>query len=395
MALLGMLCIVVGCRVVGFNGLSPETMGSLRKRALEFAAKSWKVHFFFCVFLGIVFWILRLYQVRAGLYFHYADKDYAAVSGIASIFTYLSMELKFFIVPLVALAFFGTKSKLVKIACLAIISAEFFDSFLTSTRTQFLTLAVQTIAVYCLFVKIRTRKLILSFTAFIFVFFLILQPLIFAYRVTTKQISFRGDLAEAIWGEVWYDTVDSIRTGEAELETEGWGDRDVKYRLAAQGYLSALSGAVLVDGTTPPYGEFTLRNAASVVPTILWEDKWKHAIMLMKAETPRYYKIPRTDYMQTLTAHFFSDAGIVGVIVGMLVFGVYLGLLVRFLLIGSSKKPIRLILFTFLIAKIYFDGVGDFRDYFLMPWRTGLVVYLVIAATLYLLSARSREAMVR
>ncbi len=390
LALIGMLAVYAGCRLAGFNGLNAATLSKMRKSVLDFTVRRRSRIAVIAIALFGIIWILRFYMISEGYYSIYTYRDQSLVSGWRSIAIYFPKTLQYFMIPISMYVYVGTKNKLMAAMMLAIIGLEFINGFTTSQRTLILTLMVQIAAVNSLLKRIRPKKALLAFGSIILLFFTLVQPVIYAYRVVIGEIAKKGDdFSMAIWGEIWKETAESISTGRAAEKTDDWAERDLKYRLAAQGYLSVLAKAIFLDGQSPPYGEFTLKNVASIVPSLLWPEKGKHTVGLMKAETPKYYKIQQADYKQTLTAHFLSDGGIAGVVLGMTVFGIYLGLLSRFFILGMTGFPVRAIMAMFLIPALFFDGVGDFRDYFIMPWREGLAVYLTILFILRRKKART------
>lgn len=379
LALAGILFVLFGSKLAGFTAIGREKISLIRRSLLAFSEAK-KNRLLLCTFvLFVTMWSLRYYQILTGTYSKYSNIDPEYISGWMSIAVFLPGTLQYFAIPLAVFLRCGSESKFVRIFSYVVIAMEFFNAFSISKRTLILTLFVQLIAAYTLLNKVRTRRVFLIIGAGMLFFLLVVQPLVYTYRYVTGEIvGGTDDFYSVFWSDIWEKTAESVASGkDDELEIE-WGERDLKYRLVSQRYLSVLAREILLKGKAPPYGEFTLKNAGSVVPSLVWENKHKYTLTRVKQETPDYYRIPRIDYQQTLPSHFLSDGGIPGLAIGMIVFGMYLAIVAKWFFVKADKYPVRALMFLYLVPPLFFNANGDFRIYFLDPWRSGLPIYALI-----------------
>ncbi len=308
------------------------------------------------------------------------------MSGLPMYLSYAHNTLRFVIIPLAEYLRTRRKGKM-RQALGALSWIELGTYIVSGHRTELLGVAIQFGLARTLFngwAYIRIRRYILISLA---LFFFVVNPLIVGTRMITER-SGSGPSANQILENLlgMGQAMEKVDSSSGDI-TKTY-ERDFKYRINSLYYVSAMMESLNVGRAEPGMGEFTLRNAASVVPGFLWPGKHQYAVSHLKATVARDLRIPVVDYIQMLPSHWYSEFTWIGV---LLMFFTGIADALIWAMFRRRMHLVTVRLFYLAVFLSYLFPIDDFVGHFLMKWRETLPLFMFI----YLMELRSWRVRVR
>jgi hypothetical protein len=312
-------------------------------------------------------WSMRYRLADVGLLSPYRSGITYEPTDLLTYLLYATLTLRWSLIPF-CVFFLSRATGRMRMVWVALSSLEIGVYVLSSERTLFMVAFAQLVFLQAHFGRWYWRRLAVVCGFGILAFFTVINPAI----IVARQAIWIGDRQgenqlSAMPGLLW-QSLSSFTRGEDEELVQDAVNRDVKYRLNSLYFIAGMIGSEQNGTCEHGWGEYTLRNAASVVPRFLWPNKYDWAVANPKTSTElmRRLGITETDYIQSLAAHWFADFGWYGIL-----FFVITGVVDQKLSNAIAKRSsYTMMLFIYLtVLPMLLAPVENFTEHFILRYR--------------------------
>jgi hypothetical protein len=272
---------------------------------------------------GIV-WLIRLYLVSQGTYFHGISTVDSYSPGIGFLMQ-LESSLDFCVPYLIVLLWCTDRQR----SALALGGFEVVFLFGTGSRQPFLWfMFMVAVCLSWMGRPLRLRTVVAASA----ILLLVVHPVMISMRIVAERES--GEKADIgplrALGHILPLAIEDLAQNAT---SEQVGLSGLARRSTSSGYLAAIMDRSALAGIPLLAGESYLRSAGILVPHFLWADKNPQGIYDPMAESSRHFGLWEADYTFTPLTEAYCNFGTLGVIIC----GVVFGLLGRFV-VGTGRR---------------------------------------------------------
>ncbi|MFH1039275.1 MAG: O-antigen polymerase [PVC group bacterium] len=153
---------------------------------------------------------------------------------------------------------------------------------------------------------------------------------------------------------------------------------NAKKRVAGLDFPAAIMDAHINGGIPFMHGGHNLLGAAKIIPRVIWPDK---PIAAPEGEILRHFELSYRDQLSTLLTSAYADWGIAGVLAGGVFLAVFLGTVLRVILIRKDGILVYLLSLYVLFSK--FPSFLLHSPLYWLRWVCIIIVFNTIVYSIY------------